>query len=92
MSEGNVSVENLRVLENIEVALSVVVGNAEIRIRDLLRLNEGSVVELDRLAGDPLDILANGTMIARGEVVMVGERFGIRFSEIVDPEKRVEGL
>lgn len=87
-----VGVENLRVLENIDVTLTVVVGNAEIKIRDLLRLNEGSVIELDRLAGDPLDILANGTMIARGEVVMVGERFGIRFTEIVDPEKRVENL
>lgn len=87
-----VGVENLRVLENIDVELTVVVGNAELKIRDLLRLNEGSVIELDRLAGDPLDILANGTMIARGEVVMVGERFGIRFTEIVDPEKRVENL
>jgi flagellar motor switch protein FliN/FliY len=87
-----VGVENLRVLENIDVTLTVVVGNAEIKIRDLLRLNEGSVIELDRLAGDPLDIMANGTMIARGEVVMVGERFGIRFTEIVDPEKRVENL
>ncbi len=85
-------VENLRVLENIEVALTVEVGGAEIKIRDLLRLNEGSVIELDRLAGDPLDILANGTMIAKGEVVMVGERFGIRFTEIVDPEKRVESI
>ena len=86
------SVENLRVLENIDVRLTVEVGNAEIKIRDLLRLNEGSIVELDRLAGDPLDILVNGTMIAQGEVVMVGERFGVRFSEIVDPEKRVENL
>ena len=86
------SVENLRVLENIDVKLTVEVGNAEIKIRDLLRLNEGSIVELDRLAGDPLDILVNGTMIAQGEVVMVGERFGVRFSEIVDPEKRVESL
>lgn len=86
------SVENLRVLENIDVKLTVEVGNAEIKIRDLLRLNEGSIVELDRLAGDPLDILVNGTMIAQGEVVMVGERFGVRFSEIVDPEKRVENL
>ena len=84
--------ENLRVLENIEVELTVVVGSAEMKIRDLLRLNEGSVIELDRLAGDPLDILANGTIIAKGEVVMVGERFGIRFSEIVDPEKRVENI
>ena len=86
------SAENLRVLENIEVQMTVEVGNTEIRIRDLLRLNEGSVVELDRLAGDPLDILVNGTMIAKGEVVMVGERFGVRFTEIVDPEKRVENL
>ena len=85
-------VENLRVLENIEVQLSVEVGNTEIKIRDLLRLNEGSVIELDRLAGDPLDILVNGTMIAKGEIVMVGERFGVRFTEIVDPEKRVESL
>ncbi len=87
-----VSAENLRVLENIEVNMTVEVGSTEIRIRDLLRLNEGSVVELDRLAGDPLDILVNGTMIAKGEIVMVGERFGVRFTEIVDPEKRVESL
>ena len=84
--------ENLRVLENIDVALTVEVGGAEIKIRELLRLGEGSVVELDRLAGDPLDILANGTMIAKGEVVMVGERFGVRFTEIVDPEKRMESI
>ena len=89
---SKVGAENLRVLENIEVQMTVEVGNTEIRIRDLLRLNEGSVVELDRLAGDPLDILVNGTMIAKGEVVMVGERFGVRFTEIVDPEKRVESL
>ena len=77
-----VSAENMRLLENIDVALTVEVGKAEIKIRDLLRLNEGSVIELDRLAGDPLDILANGTMIAKGEVVMVGERFGIRFTAV----------
>ena len=87
-----IGLDNLRVLENINVELTVVVGSAEMKIRDLLRLNEGSVIELDRLAGDPLDILANGTIIAKGEVVMVGERFGIRFSEIVDPEKRVENI
>ena len=86
------SAENLRVLENIDVMLSVEVGNTELKIRDLLRLNEGSVIELDRLAGDPLDIMVNGTMIAKGEVVMVGERFGIRFTEIVAPEKRMESV
>jgi flagellar motor switch protein FliN/FliY len=85
-------IENLRVLENIEVQMTVEVGRAKITIRDLLRLNEGSVIELDRLAGDPLDILINGTMIAKGEVVMVGERFGIRFGEIVEPEKRMQSL
>ena len=90
--DERISKENMRVLENIDVSLTVEVGSAEIKIRDLLRLNEGSVIELDRLAGDPLDILANGTMIAKGEVVMVGERFGIRFSEIVAPEKRMETL
>jgi flagellar motor switch protein FliN/FliY len=91
-NEENVGYDNLRILENIEVNLTVEVGSAELKIRDLLRLNEGSIIELDRLAGDPLDILANGTMIAKGEVVMVGERFCIRFSEIVSPEKRAESL
>ena len=84
--------ENLKVLENIDVMLTVEVGRTEITIRDLLRLNEGSVVELDRLAGDPLDIMVNNTKIAKGEVVMIGERFGVRFGEIVDPEKRMESL
>lgn len=91
-SEKHVGIENLKVLENIDVELTVEVGRTEITIRDLLRLNEGSVVELDRLAGDPLDILVNNTKIARGEVVMIGERFGIRFGEIVEPEKRMESI
>ena len=84
--------EGLRLLENIVVKLTVEVGRAELTIRDLLRLSEGSVIELDRLAGDPLDVLVNGTLIAKGEVVMVGERFGIRFGQIIDPEKRAESL
>ncbi|NBE09135.1 flagellar motor switch protein FliN [Paragemmobacter ruber] len=84
--------DGLRLLENIGVRLTVEVGRAELTIRDLLRLSEGSVIELDRLAGDPLDVLVNGTLIAKGEVVMVGERFGIRFGQIVDPEKRAETL
>jgi len=84
--------EKLRALENIEVVMSIEVGRAEVTISELLRLNEGSVVELDRLAGEPLDILVNGTMIAKGEIVMVGERYGIRFTDIVDPEKRVNGI
>ena len=91
-STKHVGIENLKVLENIDVELTVEVGRTEITIKDLLRLNEGSVVELDRLAGDPLDILVNNTKIAKGEVVMIGERFGIRFGEIVDPEKRIESI
>ena len=88
----NAGLDNLKVLENIEVKLTVEVGSTELKIRDLLRLNEGSVVELERLAGDPLDILANGVKIAKGEVVMVGERFGIRFTEVTNPENRVQKL
>ena len=90
--QGSAAVSNLRVLENIEVKLTVEVGNTEIKIKDLLRLNEGSVVELERLAGEPLDILANGTKIAKGEVVMVGEKFGIRFTEVAVPEEMVQNL
>ena len=90
--ENSDGTENLKVLENIDVNLTVEVGRTEITIRELLRLNEGSVVELDRLAGDPLDIMVNNTKIAKGEVVMVGERFGVRFCEIVDPEKRMESI
>ena len=86
------SSDGLRLLENIGVKLTVEVGRAELTIRDLLRLSEGSVIELDRLAGDPLDVLVNGTLIAKGEVVMVGERFGIRFGQIIDPEKRAETI
>ena len=91
-SDKHVGIENLKVLENIDVELTVEVGRTQITIRDLLRLNEGSVVELERLAGDPLDILVNNTKIAKGEVVMIGERFGIRFGEIVEPEKRMESI
>mgnify|MGYP000467454846 CR=1 FL=1 len=92
MTDGKMGTEGLRLLENIGVKLTVEVGRAELTIRDLLRLNEGSVIELDRLAGDPLDVLVNGTLIAKGEVVMVGERFGIRFGQIIDPEKRAESI
>lgn len=92
MSDSKIGGEGLRLLENIGVKLTVEVGRAELTIRDLLRLNEGSVIELDRMAGDPLDVLVNGTLIAKGEVVMVGERFGIRFGQIIDPEKRAETI
>ncbi len=87
-----ISSEKLKILESIEVALSIEVGRTEMTIKDLLLLNEGSVVELDGLAGEPLDILVNGAIIAKGEVVMVGERYGVRFTDIVDPEERAESV
>jgi flagellar motor switch protein FliN len=79
-------------LAEVKVRMTVEVGRTQITIEDLLRLNEGAVVELDRLAGDPMDILVNGTLIAKGEVVVVGERFGIRFGDIVDPTARAESI
>ena len=89
---GGISSEKLKILESIEVDISIEVGRTEMTIKDLLLLNEGSVIELDRLAGEPLDILVNGAIIAKGEVVMVGERYGVRFTDIVDPEERVESV
>jgi flagellar motor switch protein FliN/FliY len=84
--------DQMRLLENIGVSLTVEVGRTELTIRDLLRLSEGSVIELNRLAGDPLDVLVNGTPIAKGEVVMVGDRFGIRFGQIITPEERADAI
>ena len=86
------SAQNLKLLENIEVKLTVEVGGTKISIRDLLKLNEGSIVELNRLAGEHLDILVNGTLLAKGEVVLVGDSLGIRFTEIISPEQRLRSI
>lgn len=83
---------NLNVILDIPVTLSMEVGNTEISIRNLLQLNQGSVIELDRLAGEALDVLVNGTLIAHGEVVVVNEKFGIRLTDIVSPTERVKKL
>jgi flagellar motor switch protein FliN/FliY len=68
------------------------IGRTKISIRNLLQLNQGSVVELERLAGEPMDVLVNGTLIARGEVVVVNEKFGIRLTDIISPAERVKKL
>ena len=68
------------------------IGRTELPIHSLLQLNQGSVVELDRLAGEPLDVLINGTLIAHGEVVVVNEKFGIRLTDVVSPAERVKNL
>ena len=83
---------NLDVILDIPVTLSMEIGRTKISIRNLLQLNQGSVVELDRLAGEPLDVLVNGTLIAHGEVVVVNERFGIRLTDVVSPAERVKKL
>jgi flagellar motor switch protein FliN len=76
---------NLDVILDVPVTLSMEVGRTRIPIRNLLQLNQGSVVELDRAAGEPLDVFVNGTLIAHGEVVVVNEKFGIRLTDVVSP-------
>lgn len=83
---------DLDVILDIPVTISMEVGNTAIPIRNLLQLNQGSVIELDRLAGEPLDVLVNGTLIAHGEVVMVNEKFGIRLTDVISPAERVKRL
>ena len=83
---------NLDVILDIPVTISMEIGRTKINIRNLLQLNQGSVVELDRLAGEPLDVLVNGTLIAHGEVVVVNEKFGIRLTDVVSPAERVKKL
>ena len=83
---------NLDVILDIPVTISMEVGNTEITIRNLLQLNQGSVVELDRLAGEPLDVKVNGTLFAHGEVVGVNEKFGIRLTDVISPSERIKKL
>ncbi len=83
---------DLDVILDIPVTISMEVGNTQIAIRNLLQLNQGSVIELDRLAGEPLDVLVNGTLIAHGEVVMVNEKFGIRLTDVISPAERIKKL
>jgi flagellar motor switch protein FliN/FliY len=86
---GNV---NLDAILDVPVTISMEIGRTRINIRNLLQLNQGSVVELDRLAGEPMDVLVNGTLIAQGEVVVVNEKFGLRLTDIISPSERVKRL
>ncbi|HEY8519069.1 MAG TPA: flagellar motor switch protein FliN [Gammaproteobacteria bacterium] len=90
--DASAEARNLDVILDIPVTISMEIGRARVPIRNLLQLNQGSVVELDRLAGEPLDVLVNGTLIAHGEVVVVNERYGIRFTDVVSPAERVQKL
>lgn len=84
--------EKLDVILDIPVSLSMEVGRTQIPIRSLLQLTQGSVVELDRLAGEPLDVMVNGTLIAHGEVVVVNEKYGIRLTDVMSPAERIQKL
>jgi len=82
----------LDVILDIPVNLTMEVGGTEIAIRNLLQLSQGSVIELDRVAGEPLDVKVNGTLIAHGEVVVVNDRYGIRLTDVISPQERIRRL
>ena len=84
--------KKLDTILDIPVTISMEVGRSQISIRNLLQLNQGSVVELDRVAGEPLDILVNGTLIAHGEVVVVNDKFGIRLTDVISQIERIKKL
>ncbi len=90
--EKDSSEVNLEVILDVPVTLSMEVGRTRIPIRNFLQLNQGSVVELDRTAGEPLDVYVNGTLVAHGEVVVVNERFGIRLTDVISPAERLRKL
>ena len=83
---------DVEVVQNVPVTISVEVGRAVLKIRDLIRLTQGSVVELDRMAGEPLDLMVNNTVVAQGEVVLVNERYGIRLTRVVPANERLRNL
>lgn len=94
-SSDELNEEESRKLEtilDIPVNISMEVGRSKISIRNLLQLNQGSVVELDRVAGEPLDVLVNGTLIAHGEVVVVNDKFGIRLTDVISQIERIKKL
>ncbi len=84
--------DNLDAILDIPVTISMEVGRSHISIRNLLQLNQGSVVELDRIAGEPLDVMVNGTLIAHGEVVVVNDKFGIRLTDVISQTERIKKL
>lgn len=93
--KADITVDEKRKLDtilDIPVTISMEVGRAKISIRNLLQLNQGSVVELERVAGEPLDVLVNGTLIAHGEVVVVNDKFGIRLTDVISQIERIKKL
>lgn len=89
---NKLKVQNLDFILDIPLKVTVELGRTEVIIKDLLQLGQGSVLELDKLAGEPLEILVNGKLVAKGEVVVVNEKFGIRLTDIISPIERIENL
>ena len=87
--QGDVHLDSIL---DVPVTVSMEIGRTKLTIRNLLQLNQGSVVELDRLAGEPMNVLVNGTLIAQGEVVVVNEKFGIRLTDVISPTDRIKRL
>ena len=95
ISKGEAGAEappQLELIQNVAVSVSVEVGRSLLRIRDLLKLGQGSVVELERIAGEPLDLLVNDTVVAQGEVVLVNDRYGIRLTRVVPASERMRNI
>lgn len=88
-ASGDIHLDNI---VDIPVTLSMEIGRTTLSIKNLLQLNQGSVVELDRLAGEPMDVLVNGTLVAHGEVVVVNEKFGVRLTDVISAQARIKKL
>ena len=91
-SKGAHSEKGIELLLDIPLQVSVEVGRARILVRDLLQMQEGTLIELEKLAGEPLDLYVNSRLIARGEAVVVNEKFGLRLTDVVSPAERIENL
>jgi flagellar motor switch protein FliN len=91
-SLNKLKIQNLDFILDIPLKVTVELGRTTLIIKDLLQLGQGSVLELDKLAGEPLEILVNGKLVAKGEVVVVNEKFGIRLTDIISPIERIETL
>lgn len=89
---NRLKVQNLDFILDIPLKVTVELGRTSVVVKDLLQLGQGSVLELDKLAGEPLEILVNGKLVAKGEVVVVNEKFGIRLTDIISPVERIETL
>ncbi len=89
---GTGALANMDMILDIPVTISVELGRSEMIIKEILQLGQGSVVELEKMAGEPMEILVNGKLVARGEVVMVNEKFGVRLTDIISPSERVKRL